>query len=63
MTRQRRNRWFAWWYSAIALGFVLLAISRALAGEKLWLVAIRLIIAAGFGILAAFEFHAKPGGP
>jgi hypothetical protein len=50
-------RWFAWWYLAISLGFLLLAISRAIAGEKAWLVGIRLIIAAGFAVLSRFEFR------
>ncbi|MGA8598698.1 MAG: hypothetical protein WB676_28615 [Bryobacteraceae bacterium] len=49
--------WFAWWYLAISLGFVLLAVSRVIAGEKAWLVGIRLLIAAGFGVLSAFEFR------
>lgn len=63
MTRQRRSRWFAWWYGAISLGFILLAISRALSGEKAWLVAVRLIIAAGFAVLAAFEFRSTRNRP
>ncbi|MBV9225139.1 MAG: hypothetical protein JOY85_13985 [Acidobacteriaceae bacterium] len=52
-------RWMAWWYSAIAVAFLLLAISRAIAGEKLWLIGIRLVISVGFAILAAFEFKAS----
>jgi hypothetical protein len=52
-------RWTAWWYAAIALGFVLLAINRAIVGEKLWLIVIRVVIATGFAILAAFEFVGK----
>jgi hypothetical protein len=54
-----RFRWTAWWYSAISVAFMLLAISRAITGEKLWLVIVRLIISAGFAILASFEFKAK----
>jgi hypothetical protein len=38
---------------------VLLAINRAIVGERAWLVALRLIIATGFLILAYFEFRAK----
>ncbi len=49
--------WFAWWYLAISLGFVLLAVSRMIAGEKAWLVGIRLVIGAGFAVLSAFEFR------
>jgi type IV secretory pathway TrbD component len=55
----RRFRWFGWWYLTIALGFVLLAANRALVGEKLWLIGLRLVIAAGFGVLAWFEFRAQ----
>ena len=54
-----RFRWMAWWYSAISVAFLLLAVSRAITGEKLWLVVVRLIISAGFAILATFEFKAK----
>jgi hypothetical protein len=54
-----RFRWYGWWYLTIALGFVLLAINRAIVGERAWLVALRLIIAMGFLILAYFEFRAK----
>lgn len=57
--RQRGNVWFAWWYAAISLGFVLLAINRAISGERAWLVGVRLVIAAGFAVLAGFEFRAK----
>jgi len=52
-------RWIAWWYSAISAAFLLLAISRALTGEKLWLIIVRLIVSIGFAVLAAFEFKAK----
>jgi hypothetical protein len=52
-------RWMAWWYTAIAVAFLLLAISRAIIGDKPWLIGVRLVISAGFAILAAFEFKAK----
>jgi hypothetical protein len=54
-----RFRWSAWWYTAISVGFLLLAASRAIQGDKLWLVALRVVIAAGFAVLALFEFRAK----
>jgi len=53
------SRWMAWWYSAISLGFVLLAINRAIIGEKLWLIGVRVVIALGFATLAFMEFRAK----
>jgi hypothetical protein len=52
-------RWTAWWYAAIALGFLLLAVNRAIVGDSPWLVALRMVIAAGFAVLSAFEFRAK----
>src|SRR5690242_18624073 len=45
MMPRLNSRWMAWWYSAIALGFVLLAINRAIIGEKLWLIGVRVVIA------------------
>ena len=50
------NKGMTW---AFALGFVLLAANRAIAGDRPWLVGLRLVIAAGFAVLAAFEFRAK----
>ena len=55
------SRLMAWWYFAIAVGFALLAINRAIIGEKLWLIGVRVIIALGFGSLALMEFRAKNG--
>jgi hypothetical protein len=52
-------RWFAWWYCSIALGFVLLAIYRGLAGERPWLIGLRIVIALGFAALGAMEFKKK----
>jgi hypothetical protein len=52
-------RWIAWWYVTISVAFLLLAISRAITGEKPWLVGVRLIISAGFAILAIFEFKSR----
>jgi hypothetical protein len=53
----------AWWYVAIAVGFLLLAINRAIVGDRPWLVGLRLVIALGFSALAALEFRTKKGGP
>ena len=55
------RRLYAWWYFTIALGFLLLAINRALVGEKTWLVVLRLVIAAGFAALGYMEFRAHSG--
>ena len=50
--RRLNSRWMAWWYTTIALGFALLAINRAIVGEKLWLIGVRVVIALGFAVLA-----------
>lgn len=57
--RRLNSRWMAWWYAAIALGFALLAINRAIVGEKLWLIGVRVVIALGFAVLALMEFRTK----
>ncbi|MGI8960968.1 MAG: hypothetical protein ACR2IV_14635 [Bryobacteraceae bacterium] len=57
--RRLNSRWMAWWYAAIALGFALLAIDRAIVGEKLWLIGVRVVIALGFAALAVMEFRTK----
>ena len=43
-----RTRLFAWWYFAIATGFVLLAIRSWLGGEKILWIGLRFGIALGF---------------
>jgi len=46
-----KTKLFAWWYFAIAAGFVLLAINRWLVGEPKWLIVLRFAIALGFSLL------------
>jgi hypothetical protein len=48
---------FAWWYLSIAIGFLLLALRTAMVGGRWWGIAIRLVIAAGFALLAWAEFR------
>lgn len=57
--RQNVSRWLAWWYGAIALGFVLLAIDHLVMGDNPWLVVVRFAIAGGFAFLAWFEVHSR----
>jgi uncharacterized membrane protein len=57
--RLRGSNLLAWWYMTIALAFVLLAADRLLGGQAAWLVGVRLVIAAGFGALAAMEFRGR----
>ena len=56
-TRRGAVRWLAWWYLAISLGFVLLSIVHAIMQDKAWLIGLRVIIAAGFALLAFAEFR------
>ncbi len=56
----RRSRLFAWWYACIACGFLLLAIANAILGGSLRLIALRVVIAAGFAFLARTEFRKRP---
>jgi hypothetical protein len=53
-------RFYAWWYFTIAVGFLLLAINKALIGEKAWLIVLRVVIAAGFGLLGYAELRSHP---
>ena len=53
------SRWIAYWYLSISIGFLLLAIYNALIGGKLWLIGVRLIIAAGFALLGWMDLRGK----
>lgn len=53
----KRIRWMGWWYVAIAVGFALLAIDHIVLGDRPWLIGVRVVIAAGFSLLAYMEFH------
>jgi hypothetical protein len=59
MDKRLRTKLFAWWYFAIAAGFVLLAINRWLVGERMWLIVLRLAIAAGFLLLGYATLRSK----
>jgi len=48
MGKQLRARLFAWWYFAIGAGFFLLDVRGWIFGERMWLILLRLAIAAGF---------------
>jgi hypothetical protein len=43
-----RTRLFAWWYFAIAGGFLLLAINRWLLGQRAGLIVVQFVAAAAF---------------
>ena len=54
-----RSKLFGWWYVTIGAGFLLLSINRILVGGSAWLIALRLLISAGFFLLGYLELHAK----
>ena len=60
MGKGLRNKLFAWWYFAIAIGFVLLGINRILVGERMWLIILRFAIAIGFALLGYATLRSKP---
>jgi hypothetical protein len=59
MDKRLRTKLFAWWYFAIAAGFVLLAINRLMVGERMWLIMLRFLIAAGFLLLGYATLRSK----
>jgi len=59
MDKRLRTTLFAWWYFAIAAGFVLLAINRWLVGELMWLIMLRFAIALGFLLLGYATLRSK----
>jgi hypothetical protein len=48
---------YGWWYLTIAAGFLLLAVERWINGGRGWMIALRVVIAAGFGMLAWAELR------
>jgi hypothetical protein len=57
--RLSASQWIGWWYIAIGIGFALLAISHVLTGGAVWLIALRIIVAAGFVFLGWMELRSK----
>ena len=57
--RRHGSRWLGLWYGTISLGFVLLAVNRAIMVEKAWLIGVRAVIAIGFALLAALELRTR----
>ena len=55
--RRHGSRWLGLWYDTISLGFLLLAVNRAIVGERPWLIGVRAVIAVGFALLAALELN------
>jgi hypothetical protein len=57
--KRLRTRLFAWWYFAIAAGFVLLAINRWMLGERMTLILLRIGIAIGFLALGVLTWKSR----
>jgi hypothetical protein len=56
---KKMSRWVAWWYVAIGVGFLLLAIQHAVIGDQAWLIGVRVIIGLGFAFLGWTELRSK----
>ena len=52
-----QSRHWGWWYLSIGLGFLLLAIVNSLQHARLWAVALRIVVAFGFALLAIMQFR------
>jgi hypothetical protein len=46
-----------WWYLTLSVGFAALAIDHVLIRDVWWSIGVRVIIAAGFGLLAWMELR------
>lgn len=55
----QRTRLFAWWYLSIALGFLMLTVRQILIGGRLPGIIVRLVISAGFALLAVYAFRSQ----
>jgi hypothetical protein len=53
------RRFYGWWYASIGTGFVLLGINRLVQGDRSWVVLLRFLIAAGFGVLGWSELRRR----
>lgn len=59
MKNPLRSRMFAWWYFAIAGGFVLLALNRWLLGQRAGLILAQLVTALAFGLFGVMAWNSK----
>jgi hypothetical protein len=51
VSQRHRIRLLGWWYVCIGGGFLLLGVRSLLLGERLWMILLRWVIAAGFVFL------------
>jgi hypothetical protein len=52
-----QSKHWGWWYLSIGLGFLLLAVVHLLQGASLGAVALRIVVAIGFVLLASLQFR------
>jgi len=52
-----QSKYWGWWYVSIGVGFLLLAIVNTMRGGRLAAIAIRIVIAIGFGLLGLMQFR------
>jgi len=57
VVRGFESRRWGWWYLSIGIGFVLLAVVHLLQGAALGAIALRLVVAVGFILLAWMQFR------
>jgi hypothetical protein len=57
LVRRFESRHWGWWYLSIGIGFLLLGIVHLLDGAGFAAFALRIGVAAGFGILSWMQFH------
>jgi hypothetical protein len=51
------SKHWCWWYIAIGVGFLLLAIVNTIRGAPLYATVLRVIIAIGFEVLGWFQYR------
>jgi hypothetical protein len=52
-----QSKYWGWWYVAIGVGFLLLAIVHVMRGARLAAIVARLVIAIGFELLGWMQFR------
>ena len=52
-----QSKYWGWWYIAIGVGFLLLAIVNVMRGARLASIVARLVIAIGFELLGWMQFR------
>jgi hypothetical protein len=57
LVRGFQSKHWGWWYLSIGLGFLLLAIVHLLQGAGTLAVALRILVAVGFVLLASMQFR------